>query len=449
MKEISSLYQLFRTPYGFVPARDKFLTAVREKLDGGKEPFAGIYSLDHEKRKVTEILAGGRAALLVGNYGSGKTELAKSILGLLNDYYAKHPSYCISDCPVQEDPSGVAFYLGLNKRRNFIEPCPICRKRHLGRGADPRKIPVRRVSRLSEGGGFARIQSGSDVMPEEIIGSYNIIKLARIGDPFDPEVFQPGKICQANGGLLFVDEIGKLSESGQYALLQAVQEGIVTPSKSRETFSVDILLVATSNPEDEEEIRGAVADRLVSVSIPFADRENEIKIVRKELDKYGKGVYFPALYAGLIVDIVRLVRQKGKAGVTQRAGINAAAVARSSALLEKRRVVTYCDAREGIFTAILGCSKLEDMEDTEKLLRKEFPQARDYIGGIFPDLDMAGPPSETGGKGGTRGGRGKHRNNRALSEALLASEGPVSTELLDALVKDIADACGRGCSAAG
>ena len=51
-----------------------------------------------------------------------------------------------------------------------------------------------------------------------------------------PLVLEPGKLLQANRGFLLVDEIGKLPLGTQNVLLQALQEGTVTPSKSRESF---------------------------------------------------------------------------------------------------------------------------------------------------------------------------------------------------------------------
>jgi len=52
-------------------------------------------------------------------------------------------------------------------------------------------------------------------------------------------------------------------------LLQALQENIVTPSKSRETFPAAFFCVATSNVDDLEAIEDPLLGRFTSVYVPF------------------------------------------------------------------------------------------------------------------------------------------------------------------------------------
>lgn len=391
-KRIATLKDLADTGYTSPMAKDCLAGIIRKKIRKGETLFPDIFGLDMEKRRFVEALMTGKGGLLTGEYGVAKTDLAKHVLSLLNEYYAKEPIFCIETCPVQEDPMMLLHSLSHpNQKPNNHrhEPCPICK--HLIREAkgDPSQIGVRRLDQLVEGTGFARVQGGGDVLPEEIIGTYNLIKLAQIGDPFDPRVFEPGKIGQSSRGLLFVDEIGKLPETAQHALIQAAQESMVTPAKSRETFPVDFLLVATTNPIDEEYICGAVRDRLISLKIPMVGLEDEIRIVQKEIEKLEPRVYVPKVFLKLAVEVVRALRGDERLEIGPRTSINAGLIGRSSALLEGLSIAGFCNVKEGIYTAILGKALYEDKAGVEKRIDDVFPDISSYMEQNIKGIDIS------------------------------------------------------------
>lgn len=375
----ANLDQFSRTKHCFVPVRDLLAAVVRRKLRCGQDLFPDIFGLPFEKRRIVEVLATGRGVLLTGRYGVAKTDLAKHVLNLLNEACAAAPLFAVERCPIQEDPAILAAYQAGKKHSGMSAPCPICQHQLAAAGDTASHIALTRLDRLEEGRGFARVQGGGDVLPEEIVGTYNLLKLAQIGDPFDPRVFEPGKIGQANRGLLFVDEIGKLPETAQHALLQAAQEGIVTPAKSRQTFPVDFLLIATTNPRDEEYVCGAVRDRLISISIPLVGLEDEMLIAVREVSRLKPKVYMPQLFLRLMVETVRALRAHEALELGPRASINAALIARSSAMLEGRRCISFCDMKEGVYTAILGKAFFDDKADVELRIDKVFPDISSYL----------------------------------------------------------------------
>ncbi len=379
---VQTLADVKNCGYSFRTAKDGLAQIVRKKVLAGEELFPDIFGIETAKRRFIEIMSAGRGGLLTGEYGVAKTDLAKHLVSLLNEYYISEPVFAVEQCPVQEDPHILLQYMNGSAATRLpyaVEPCPICKNLIKNACGDPEKITVRRLDRLVEGTGFARVQGGGDVLPEEIVGTYNLLKLAQIGDPFDPRVFEPGKIGQSSRGVLFVDEIGKLPENAQHALIQAAQESIVTPAKTRETFPVDFLLVATTNPVDEEYICGAVRDRLVSIKIPLVGLEEEIRIVQKEIEKDKSMIYVPGLFVKLAVEVVRALRGDERLEIGPRTSINAGLISRSSARLEDRGVVSYCNIKEGIYTAILGKALFEDTSDIEKKIDEVFPEISSYI----------------------------------------------------------------------
>ena len=376
-RNIRSLADLADSGYTAVPAKECLAGIVRRKVLAGEELFTDIFGIETQKRRFVEVLAAGRGALLTGEFGVAKTDLAGHILDLLNQFYSSRELFAVEQCPVQEDPETLLRFI--SRTGGASEPCPVCRHAIAQSGGDLSRISVRRLGRLVEGTGFARVRGGGEVMPEEIIGTYNLLKPAQPGDPFAPRVFRPGKIGQSSRGLLFVDEIGKLPETAQNALIQASQESIVTPAKSRETFPVDFLLVATTNPLDEEHICGAVRDRMVSIEIPLAGLEDELRIVRREVEKCRPQVYIPRVFLKLAVEVVRAMRRDDRLEAGPRTSITAGLAARSSALLEGRCVASLCNVKEGIYTAVLGKAVFEGKQDIRSRLDEIFPDCASYI----------------------------------------------------------------------
>jgi MoxR-like ATPase len=387
LAEHKTLAELLSSGYKAVPVRERLAWAVQERQRQGKPLFTDIYGLDHELRRIVEVSMAGKSPLLTGIYGTAKTDIAKQLLTLLNEYHAANPVYTIKDCPIQEDALNLAYSGGWAGAGR--EACPLCRHRYAARSKlGPDTVPVQRLEKLVEGAGFARLQGGSDVLPEEVIGTYNIAKLAQLGDPFSPEVFQPGKIGQASNGLLFVDEIGKLGEAGQYALIEASQEGQFSPAKSREKFPVDLLLIATTNPVDEDDIAGAVLDRCVSIGIPIVSHKHEVAIAYKGLQRQSAPVYLPRPLADLAVGVIRQLRASSGLELGHRTSDNACQIAASSARLEGRTIVSYCDIKEGVYAAVLGKARHAEKAAIEGLLQKAFPKPAGFFRKYFPDIKM-------------------------------------------------------------
>jgi Mg-chelatase subunit ChlI len=307
---------------------------------------------------VTSIVSGAHI-LFFGPSGAGKTSLAK-------DLWALFPKsvWVIAGCPVLDHPLSV---VDPEVAAEF-PPCPICQRRFAPKNevgdfdpatVDGTQVPAELV-KLREGYGFARLQGSSEVFPDHLTGNINLRRLEEIGDPMSPLVLEPGKLLQANRGLLLVDEIGKLPLGTQNVLLQALQEGTVTPSKSRESFPASFVAICTSNLSDLDNINDPLSDRLTSLHVGFNTQHAANRRI-VDLGVAHDGRYVPEILVDAGVRVIEMWRMRmsddnpdiGEVG-SNRTLLDVAHRTSAYAVLAGRPVPVAEDLRAGLLHAMRG-----------------------------------------------------------------------------------------------
>lgn len=110
-----------------------------------------------------------------------------------------------------------------------------------------------------------------------------------------------GRFEVANGGTIFLDEIGNISLVQQVRLLTVLQNRVVTPLGSNESIPIDIRLICATNIDpkilaDEQKFRKDLIYRINTVDIimpPLRNRGTDITLLAKHFiamyaDKYNK-----------------------------------------------------------------------------------------------------------------------------------------------------------------
>jgi two-component system response regulator AtoC len=117
-----------------------------------------------------------------------------------------------------------------------------------------------------------------------------------------------GLFQSANGGTIFLDEIGELPLEMQAKLLRVLQEKEVRPVGSNEKVNVDVRVIAATNRDLEAAYRNGTFRKdlyfrlnVVTVHIPpLRDRRSDIPVlVHHFLDRYAKGSHIQVTPAAM------------------------------------------------------------------------------------------------------------------------------------------------------
>jgi len=165
----------------------------------------------------------------------------------------------------------------------------------LGESGTGKEVGARLLHDLSPRRGSPFIPVNCGAIPENLIESelFGHEKGAFTG----ASVSKPGRFVLAEGGTVFLDEIGELPLSMQVKLLRVLQERVVDPVGGRGSVRVDFRLVAATNRNLREEVRqGRFREdlyfRLNIISIempPLRERGNDILILtRYFLDHFNR-----------------------------------------------------------------------------------------------------------------------------------------------------------------
>ncbi len=352
-----------------------------DKLRAGDDPWPGILGFANTVLPQLErALIAGHDVVLLGERGQGKSRLLRALVQLLDEW-----TPVIGGSELGEHPY------------HPITPASIRRAAELGDD-----LPVQWRHRDER---YAEKLATPDTSVGDLIGDVDPVKVAEGRSLGDPETIHFGLVPRAHRGIVAINELPDLAERLQVSLLNVMEERDIQIRGYNLRLPLDILLVASSNPEDYT---------------------NRGRIISPLKDRFGAEVrtHYPLELADEVAVIQQEARLEAvvpRFSIAAAETVSASAIHRAAITGEAEAVARPVDLAT-VIDVLGGKLEFESGEEgrerdvLEHLLRRATADAvQAHLGGI----DMAGLVSalETG-------------------PAVVTGERVPATELLDSLPDD-------------
>jgi len=290
------------------PVKAELRANLLARLAAGEPTLPGIVGFeDTVVPEVERALIAGHDLVLLGERGQGKTRLIRTLVGLLDEW-----------TPV---------LVGSELNEHPLAPISVWGHRQVAEHGDATPVGWQHRSER-----FGEKLATPDTSVGDLIGDVDPIKVAEGRTLGDPETVHYGLVPRTNRGIFSINELPDLAERIQVALLNVLEERDIQIRGYRVRLPLDLLLVASANPEDYTN-RGRIITPLkdrfgaeVRTHYPI-ELADEIRLLKQEAQT--TWLSSAALDAPLVpehlVEIVarftRLVRESSQ--VDQRSGVSA------------------------------------------------------------------------------------------------------------------------------
>ncbi|MBV9164086.1 MAG: ATP-binding protein [Pseudonocardiales bacterium] len=278
--------------------RANLLAALRS----GRDPWPGIIGFgDTVLPQLERALLAGHDVVLLGERGQGKTRLLRTLVGLLDEWTPVVEGAELAEHPYRP-----------------ITPGSMRRAAELGDD-----LPVGWLHRSLR---YTEKLATPDTSVGDLVGDVDPVKVAQGRSLGDPETIHFGLVPRAHRGIVAINELPDLAERIQVSLLNVMEERDIQVRGYTLRLPLDVLLVATANPEDYTN-RGRIItplkDRFGAEIRTHYPREMaaEVALVAQEADLGSIGAEVGEV---LLEVLARFSRQlRASAAIDQRSGVSA------------------------------------------------------------------------------------------------------------------------------
>lgn len=338
------------------PIKEEIRLNAVTKIMAKQPLFEGVLGYeDTVMPQLENAILAGHDVIFLGERGQAKTRIIRSLTGLLDEWMP-----IIAGSEINDDP-----YNPVSKHaRDLVE--------ELGDDA-----PISWVHRDLR---YGEKLATPDTSIADLIGEVDPIKVAEGRYLSDELTLHYGLVPRTNRGIFAINELPDLSERIQVGLLNILEERDVQVRGYKIRLPIDVLLVASANPEDYTN-RGRIITPLkdrfgsqIRTHYPL-ETDTEVQIVRQEARPPSVGhvtVTVPAYMERVVATFSQLARSSSQ--VNQRSGVSvrlsvsnyevmsANALRRGLRLSETNVVPRVCDL-EAFAASTGGKIEIEALEE--------------------------------------------------------------------------------------
>ncbi len=381
MTEAKTIHDLKSSGYQILPVREEMRQNLIAKLRADEEVFPGIIGFQQTViPQLENAILSGQDIILLGERGQAKSRIIRSLTSLLDEY-----TPVLENVEIPENPFAPISAQGKKVVAEFGDSAPIQWMHRDQRYGEKLATP--------------------DITIADLIGEVDPIKIAEGRYLGDVEALHLGLIPHSNRGIFAINELPDLAERIQVGLLNVMEERDIQIRGHKIRLDLDILIVATANPEDYTN-RGRIITPLkdrygsqIRTHYPESILE-EIAIMEQEQRRLNLGEYneiVPSFMSQIIAEITLQARQSPD--INQRSGVSVrASIANYEALLAnalrraiatgEQDVVPRISDLPFIIPSLQGKIEFEAMEEgrEEKIMNKLFTDAIKAVFARYVDL---------------------------------------------------------------
>jgi magnesium chelatase subunit I len=301
---IKTLGELRRSGYRTKKIKEEIRLNLIKKIEAGEEIFYDIIGYEETVLPyLINALLSGHNIIFLGERGQAKSRLIRRIVNLLDEYIP-----IVEGCEINDDP--------------FNPVCPRCKRLFAERGDS---LPIEWLPRHKR---YGEKLATPDTTVSDLIGEIDPVKVSEGRRLGDPETIHYGLIPRTNRGIFAINELPDLPERIQVSLFNLLEEGDMQIKGYKLYLPMDILVLASANPEDYTN-RGRIVtplkdrfDAQIRTHYPV-NVETEIKIMEQEAKvkiPEGYELKFPYFMKEVIANITFEARKSPE--VNQRSGVS-------------------------------------------------------------------------------------------------------------------------------
>jgi magnesium chelatase subunit I len=287
-----------------IPVKEELRRNAVQRIADGEPLFAGVLGYeDTVMPQLENSLLAGHDVIFLGERGQAKTRMIRSLTGLLDEWMP-----IIAGSEINDDP--------------YAPVSAYARHQVAEHGESTAIAWVHRDDRYGEK------LATPDTSIADLIGEVDPIKVAEGRYLSDELTIHYGLVPRTNRGIFAINELPDLSERIQVGLLNVLEERDVQIRGYKIRLPLDVLLVASANPEDYTN-RGRLITPLkdrfgsqIRTHYPL-EAETEMAIVRLEArpsDIADVVVHWPLFMEEIVATVSHLARSSSH--VNQRSGVS-------------------------------------------------------------------------------------------------------------------------------